>query len=289
LRPRRASTAAYTTPKLPRPSGSSEGVVRQDDRVVGRGRTGGARACAGPRGGRSGRVRRTVSCAGASTRRTRGAPYPDASGGRVAMWWTTIASCWKRWRGGDAAAGATLVRRHTAGLLRMFHGRVAAPVDAVQEVLLGCVRSRDRVPGRAAVSRVPVRGRAAGAAARAATERRGTGRRTSSTRRLWSPRRAAATERGDRGGAGAAEVVAGAARIAARAAGRGDAALLGGVSDARGRGGVRDPRGDREEPAVARAGAAARGAGPRGQPTRRSCRRTLAGLETWARALREDG
>ena len=52
----------------------------------------------------------------------------------------------ERWRGGDAAAGATLVRRHTAGLLRMFHGRVAAPVDAVQEVLLGCVRSRDRVP-----------------------------------------------------------------------------------------------------------------------------------------------
>jgi RNA polymerase sigma factor (sigma-70 family) len=51
-----------------------------------------------------------------------------------------------RWRGGDAAAGSTLVRRHTAGLLRMFHGRVAAPVDAVQEVLLGCVRSRDRVP-----------------------------------------------------------------------------------------------------------------------------------------------
>jgi len=52
----------------------------------------------------------------------------------------------ERWRGGDAAAGSTLVRRHTAGLLRMFHGRVAAPVDAVQEVLLGCVRSRDRVP-----------------------------------------------------------------------------------------------------------------------------------------------
>ncbi len=51
-----------------------------------------------------------------------------------------------RWRGGDAAAGTALVRRHTAGLLRMFHGRVAAPVDAVQEVLLGCVRSRDRVP-----------------------------------------------------------------------------------------------------------------------------------------------
>lgn len=52
----------------------------------------------------------------------------------------------ERWREGDAAAGSALVRRHTARLLRMFHGRVAAPVDAVQEVLLGCVRSRDRVP-----------------------------------------------------------------------------------------------------------------------------------------------
>ena len=50
------------------------------------------------------------------------------------------------WRGGDERAGSALVRRHFVTLSRFFARRSDAPADLMQQTMLGCVRSRDRVP-----------------------------------------------------------------------------------------------------------------------------------------------
>lgn len=53
----------------------------------------------------------------------------------------------KRWRGGDRAAGETLVERHIASLSRFF--RTTAPEraeeDLIQQTLLACVEGRERI------------------------------------------------------------------------------------------------------------------------------------------------
>lgn len=53
------------------------------------------------------------------------------------------------WRGGDKAAGATLLRRHFDSLYRFFANKVDhGAEDLIQRTMLAAVRSRDRFEGR---------------------------------------------------------------------------------------------------------------------------------------------
>lgn len=53
------------------------------------------------------------------------------------------------WRGGEAAAGNTLLARHFAALYRLFHDRTDDVGELVQRTMLACVEARDRFPPEA--------------------------------------------------------------------------------------------------------------------------------------------